>query len=215
MKIEYLGHACFRLTNKEGVSLIIDPYTKVGYELSQRYKADVALLSHAHYDHAYIEGVEVEEVIKTVKKCKIKGVEITGIESFHDEKQGTLRGKNIIFKINIDGVLVTHLGDLGERCTDETSKKIGKTDILLIPVGGTYTIDAYEAKKYVEKLSPKIVIPMHYKQSQDGIDVASAEEFLSLFSKEVVYFSGCEIKIEEERLTKECTEIIYMERKTL
>ena len=213
MKIEYLGHACFRITGKSGVSFITDPYTNIGYELSAKYEGDVALISHGHYDHAYIDGIEVDEVVKTVGEQQIKGIKVTGVESFHDEKGGLLRGKNVIYTLYIDGIKVTHLGDLGEPCREEIIERIGKADVLMLPVGGNYTIDALEAKKYVERINPKIAIPMHYKPKDGGIDIDGAEKFLSLFKKEEVLFVGSETEITDENIKDESAKILYMERK--
>ena len=167
MKIVYLGHSCFKLIFKNGTAVITDPYTKVGYELPS-VKADVVTISHGHFDHNYLAAVsDYRLVASESKKYTYAGIEIEGIESFHDPKQGALRGGNVIFKIRGDGLTVCHFGDIGESYSDELARRIGQVDVLLLPIGGKYTIDADEAKEYVEKLGVKLVIPMHYRP-KDG-----------------------------------------------
>ena len=181
MILEYLGHSCFRITTKNNTTILTDPYTKVGYELPTSLTADVVTVSHGHFDHNYIDGVkEVEKIVDTVGSHQYKDVCIDGFICNHDEKGGVLRGKNIVFTIMADGYKICHLGDIGEACNQEITEKIGKVDVLLIPVGGTYTIDAKGAKDYVDKIAPKLVIPMHYKPIDGKLDIADEKEFLSL-----------------------------------
>ena len=118
----------------------------------------------------------------------------------------------MIYKIVADGICVCHLGDLGESCCNDLLEKIGKVDVLLLPIGGRYTIDAKQAKKYVEEMQPKLVIPMHYKPKDGTIDITDASEFLSLFESVVYVNPKYEIRIEKDSLTNEKTQIIYMER---
>ncbi len=212
MKIKYLGHSCFIIETSGGISVLTDPYKGVGYELPENLQADITLISHAHFDHNNIDAVTSKFVLQTAGEYEILGLRIKGVESNHDDKGGTLRGKNIIFTASMDGLKVCHLGDLGEPCSKELLAKIGKVDILLLPIGGHYTIDAREAKKYVEQMQPKLVIPMHYRPKDGTIDIASASEFLSLFENVVYANPKYETRIEKDSLTNEKTQIIYMER---
>ena len=208
MQIGYLGHSCFQLTAKNGVKIICDPYTKVGYELPKGLYADILTLSHAHFDHNYAKGVEYKVVVNEPKSYCIDGISIDGIECDHDPQKGVLRGKNIIYKITVDGFTVCHMGDIGEECSAELVTKIGKVDVLLIPVGGTYTIDALGAKKYIDAIAPKTVIPMHYKPKDGALDIAGIEPFLELVKGEqITRVSHRLIEIDENT-----NGIIYMER---
>ncbi len=213
MKIEYFGHSCFRLTSKSGVRVLTDPYTRVGYELPQGLQADIITVSHGHFDHNYTQGVGGQPtIVDKAGHYTVQGVEINGEESFHDDKKGALRGKNILFKITVDGITFCHFGDLGEEYGAELAKKLGG-EVWLIPIGGTYTIDAERAKDYIEKLSPKLVIPMHYRPADGSLDIALADGFLKQIPWEITECRNGEYSLQNTDLTKEETQILYMERK--
>ena len=181
MKLEYYGHSCFKITTADGVSVLTDPFTKIGYELPPELSADLVVSSHEHFDHAYFDGVEFERKVISVGVDSYKGVKITGIESKHDERGGSLRGDNVIYVIEADGITLCHLGDLGETAVDEVCSRIAdKIDILLVPVGGIYTIDAKTAKKFVDVLAPNIVVPMHFKTPDLSIEIDGVETFIEL-----------------------------------
>ena len=183
MYIEYLGHSCFRIVYQGGVAVVTDPYTKVGYEMPEGVTADVITVSHGHYDHNYIDGVQGAKcVIQTTEKREIDGVEIYGVACYHDDKKGEKRGANVAYILKGDKITLCHLGDLGEPLNPELVKAIGKVDILCIPVGGNYTIDAKQAKAYIDAVCPSAVIPMHYKPIEGGIDIAPLGEFVTLFT---------------------------------
>ena len=181
MQIRYLGHSCFEFTTKNGTKIISDPYTKVGYELPKGLCADVLTISHAHFDHNYVQGVNSDTIINQIGEYTLNDVKIVGIECDHDPEKGKLRGKNIIFKIIADGLTLCHMGDIGEECSPKLIEKIGAVDLLFIPVGGTYTIDAIGAIKYIQQINPKTVIPMHYKPSHGALDIAGIQTFLDLY----------------------------------
>lgn len=212
MKIEYLGHACFRITSKNGCVVITDPYQGVGYELPIGLKADFVTVSHGHFDHNHISAVECSNIVDGCQAIEQNGIRIEGIQTFHDEKQGTLRGKNFVYKITVDGKTVCHLGDLGEAYTEQLCARIGAVDVLLIPVGGKYTIDAIEAKKFVDGLGARVVIPMHYKPQDGALDIADASKFLSLFQTVNYEWKQGEVDLSNWDWTKESREIIYLER---
>lgn len=211
MKIEYFGHACFKITDKNGVSVVTDPYTRIGYELPENFTADIVTVSHSHFDHNYIAGVSGNpEIITDTSTKTVKGIEIEGVFSWHDGQNGLLRGENRIYKLKADGITLCHLGDLGEEVTENLVEKIGKVDVLCIPIGATYTINASQAKAYIEAIQPKMVIPMHYKLPDCTIDITDEKPFLRLFSG-IKYAGGKAIEIEEFSFTKE-TQIVVMER---
>lgn len=208
MKIRYLGHSCFEFVSKEGVKVITDPYTKVGYELPNGLFADVLTLSHGHFDHNYAQAVKSKRTLTKAQKYLFDGIEIEGIESYHDPKMGALRGGNVIFKITVDGITLCHMGDIGEECSIDLVEKIGKVDVLLIPVGGTYTVDALGAKKYIEAINPKAVIPMHYRPLDGALDIAGIQPFFDLYKGEPIQ----KVLDGVFELDEGTNGIIYMER---
>lgn len=187
MKIEYLGHSCFKLTESTGTSIVCDPYDEsIGYEMPDT-EADAVTISHGHYDHNNIKAVSGNpKIIDSESSYDLPGVEINAIKSFHDKQRGKLRGENLIFKFRMDGIDVCHLGDLGEDCSAELIDLLLPVNVLLIPVGGNYTIDAEMAKEYVNRIMPDIVIPMHYKSKGCKLDIEKVDEFLNLFEEEYV-----------------------------
>ncbi len=212
MKITYLGHSCFALQGQSGTTIITDPYTEVGYELPSGLSADAVSISHGHFDHNYTQAIQSDVIISTVGAHTVNEVELVGIESYHDPMQGQLRGKNIIFKFAIDGMTVCHFGDLGEPISSNLLEKIGKVDVLLIPVGGTYTIDAEQAKEYIEQINPRVVIPMHYKPQDGALDIATAQPFLNGFTGHVINVFEGEVELTATSLPQK-QQVIYMERK--
>lgn len=185
MKIQYLGHASFRLTDSAGVSIVTDPYEPGGYDGAVGYgkqtePADIATISHEHGDHNYPAAVPGNpEVVKGVGRHLVKGIEINGVASYHDGKEGAERGPNTMMCFKLDGINVCHAGDLGHQPTDVQKAAIGQVDVLLVPVGGVFTVDAAGASKVVEALNPKIVIPMHFKTDKCGFPLAKPDDFLA------------------------------------
>lgn len=170
MRITYLGHACF-LIEGSGYSVVTDPFKDIGYDL-KRVSADYCTVSHSHFDHDNVEGVDVKEVVRGPHP------KFLAIDSYHDANLGALRGKNTIFKFEIDGVRFCHLGDLGEYFSQDLADEIGEVDVLFIPIGGKYTIDSHEAVKYANAISAKITVPMHYSTPRSNIDVSDEKAFL-------------------------------------
>ncbi len=170
MRITYLGHACFLIEGKQK-SVVTDPFKDIGYDL-KRVKADYCTISHSHFDHNNIDGVDATTIIDKSHP------EFLAIDTYHDERLGSLRGKNTVFKFMIDGVSFCHLGDLGEFFSQDLVEEIGEVDVLFIPVGGKYTIDGKEAVKYANAISAKITVPMHYLTPSSQIDVSDASVFL-------------------------------------
>ena len=179
MKIKWLGHASFLITSDSGVRIITDPYEpndKLLYGTINE-SADIATVSHDHSDHGNVAAVKgAPQVVKG--DAEIKGIKFKGIATFHDSSGGKERGSNTIFCFEVDGVKVCHLGDLGHELTAEQVSAMGAVDVLLSPVGGFYTIDATVAGRVAEQLKPKVVIPMHFKNSKCDFPIAGVEEFL-------------------------------------
>lgn len=215
MKITYLGHSCFCITGESGVSVITDPYTRVGYELPKGLTADIVLCSHQHFDHNYVEAIEgFPEVVTASSIGTVNGVEISGYDTWHDEQKGKLRGKNVVFQFTIEGITFCHFGDLGQAYSKEMDAILYGADVWLIPVGGKYTIDAEQAIKYIEEFSPKLVIPMHYRPEDGALDIAGIDNFLSKVDKNrVICCENGELLLDKVRLEEWTGKIIYMERK--
>lgn len=180
MKLTWLGHACF-LVEQGGYRILLDPYTGVeGYPALAEQKLQVhnILCSHGHFDH---NAVDQAELVPFDGPCPFT---IRTVETFHDGEGGALRGPNTIHILSADGVAVAHLGDLGHPLSPEQVEAIGPLDAVLIPVGGTYTVDAAGAKAVCEALNPKCVIPMHYWHAPYGLpNVAGVEDFLALWGE--------------------------------
>jgi len=210
MKIRWLGHASFLLQAEDGKRIITDPFdTSVGYPVKEN-EADIVTVSHDHFDHNYISAIKGNpQVIRSAGEHNIAGVIIKGLSAFHDASKGSQRGKNIIFSIAIDGMNVVHLGDLGHTLDEAELKEIGKVDILLIPVGGFFTINFADADEVVRQIKPRIAIPMHYKTSAISFPIDGVERFLDK-KKNVRYTRCAEVDIIKEKLP-ESTEIWVME----
>ncbi len=164
MDIVYLGHSSFRIISKK-VALVTDPFDPkmVGLKYP-KVKADIVTISHDHNDHNYIDGVDgVKKIISGPGEYEIEGISVIGIPSFHDNEQGKKRGQNVIYLIEAEDLRLCHLGDLGHTLSKDLIDAIGEVDVLMIPVGGEYTIGAKEAEAVVRDIDPKIIIPMHYK----------------------------------------------------
>lgn len=163
-----------------------DPFEEsVGYPLYQE-AVDVVTISHNHYDHNALHLVQGDPVVVSEPgQFKVEGLDIQGIESFHDKKMGRERGKNNIYRVHSEGLVVVHLGDLGQLLTAAQREQLKDVDILLVPVGGRYTVDAGEAFEIVRKLHPRITIPMHFKTPHCTIDLASVEDFTARFPRVV------------------------------
>jgi Predicted Zn-dependent hydrolases of the beta-lactamase fold len=163
MEISWLGHSCFLIKGKEE-TIITDPYhPDLGYSLGEP-QADIVTVSHFHPGHSYIEGIAGNpRQIKGPGEYEIGGIFITGIAAFHDNEQGKARGKNTIYLIEMDGMTLCHLGDLGHPLTSQSIEELGMVDILFLPVGEISTIPISVAVEIVKQLNPHIVIPMHYK----------------------------------------------------
>lgn len=176
MDIKWLGHSCFMMTDKSGTRILTDPYDpSIGKEL-EPVEADIVTISHEHHDHSYLHAIKNKpEIVNKVGEFNINGIRIRGFLTKHDDKDGALRGENRMYLFYIDGMRVLHAGDLGAIPPQSTLNDIGEIDVLLVPIGGTYTINSLQALELANLLKPKVVIPMHYKTQNfmpmlDGVD---------------------------------------------
>lgn len=181
MKLKWLGHAAFLVTSDSGTAVVCDPY-HVGGGIDYgpiNLSADIVTVSHQHEDHNNTAAVKgAPTAVSKPGKTLAKGVEFRGVATFHDSAGGKLRGNNVIFCFTLDDVKVCHLGDLGHVLEKGQVAEIGPVDVLLIPVGGLYTVDATEAARVCDQLRPKMVVPMHFKVDKCGYPIGSVEEFL-------------------------------------
>jgi L-ascorbate metabolism protein UlaG (beta-lactamase superfamily) len=183
VKIRWRGHASF-LIETDGKRIVTDPFNaELGYPLTPL-EADLVTVSHEHWDHNAVETIGGQpQVIRGTGAFTAGGIDFKGIATFHDRHQGRERGPNTVFKISAEGLKLVHLGDLGEMLSAEQVQEIGAVDILLLPVGGRYTIDAVEAIQVVKLLQPQIVIPMHFATPHLSFALAPLEEFTAHYDK--------------------------------
>ena len=184
MKIKWYGHAAFLVTSDQGVKIVTDPYESGAYGGQLSYgkikdQVDIALTSHDHADHNDTKSLPGSpQIVKGSGSKTVGGISFKGISTFHDPSKGSERGTNTIFTFSVDGIQVCHLGDLGHLLSEKELAEIGPVDILLIPVGGYFTIDPKEATRVAEQVKPKVLIPMHFKTEKCGFPIAPVEDFL-------------------------------------
>lgn len=221
MEITYAGHSCFKVKGKNA-SVVFDPYQpeKVGYKLP-KLDADIVCISHFHDDHnnhQAIKGAEDNKppfIISSPGEYDVKGVNVQGFSTFHDDKKGAERGKNTAFYVRMDDFFMLHLGDLGHFPEKEMLEEIEEVHVLFVPVGGIYTIDYKLASEIVSELEPYYVIPMHFRT--DKLKVSKAEQmdfvdkFIEEFGKEVVKKES-KLKISGKSDMPEETQIVVLEQ---
>jgi len=200
MKLRWYGHSCFLLTNKGGNTLITDPFDSTcGYPCPTD-SVDVVTMSHHHFDHACLETLTAygKAVDTEVTNLTVSGFELSSVQAFHDEEHGAKRGKDLIFKISADGQTVVHLGDLGHYPTEAQLEFMRGADVMLIPIGGFYTIDTKTAVRIIDEVKPRAAVCMHFKTAGNTFPISDESEFVSLtgavpagHEKEIAELSGC------------------------
>ena len=206
LQIRWHGHSCFEI--KDDITLVTDPHDGKSIGIpAPTVEGDIILVSHDHYDHNSVKTVEKigSKVVKDERKRKIFNVDIKGIKTYHDEKSGDIRGENIIFKFLIDDIIFCHLGDLGHMVEESIVEKIGSVDILFVPVGGNFTIDADIACDIIKSIEPAIIIPMHYKIGGLSLPIDNLDTFLEKSVYKILKV-GNEIDFDKTDIPKE-TEI--------
>ncbi len=168
MIIKWFGQSCFMITSESSVTIITDPFGKLPYHLPD-VQPDIVTVSHEHVDHNNTKGLKGSfALFNKPVETELQGIKIRGVETCHDNAGGRKRGKNIVFTLTVDGITICHLGDLGHILTEDQIKEIGEVDILLLPVGGRFTIGASDAATVKAQLHPAITIPMHYRTKAMG-----------------------------------------------
>ena len=180
MKLKWYGHSCFALTLDDGTVIVTDPFdASVGYPLCDA-RADVALSSHGHFDHNYFDSLRGDpRIVNTAGVVTLPGATITGVPCWHDDAQGAKRGTNLIFRIDAGGLSVAHLGNLG-HFPDSQEQRAALTglDVMLIPIGGHFTIDTPQALKIVDAFQPRAAIGMHFANRFCHFPITDEQAFL-------------------------------------
>jgi L-ascorbate metabolism protein UlaG (beta-lactamase superfamily) len=185
MKIKWCGHATFLITSASGTKIVTDPYEPGGYDGALAYgpipdEINIAVVSHDHPDHNYTKGLKGKpQVVKGAGTHAVSYIAFKGIPTFHDTSRGKERGNSIIFCFSVDNVRLCHLGDLGHPLSSKEVAEIGEVDVLLIPVGGYFTIDATVATEVMNTLNPRLAIPMHFKTEKCDFPITTVDDFLA------------------------------------
>lgn len=212
MYITWFGQSCFKIQDKvsaDGVTLVTDPFDKtIGLKIPN-FEADIITVSHDHHDHnntGALRGNAV--VINTPGEYDIKNVSIQGIGSFHDNNNGKEKGKNVIFRFEIEDISIAHLGDLGHVLKDDQLEALSGIDILLVPVGGKYTLDYKNAVEVVNQIEPRIVIPMHYQIPGLKVDIDPVDKFIKELG--ITPTKEEKLKISKKDLPQEDMELVIL-----
>ena len=189
MLIRHIGHAEFLIETENAVRIVTDPYDAgCGYPI-RSVGAEIALVSHHHHDHDAVENLQGKPVIidQAGLYTPAEGVRITAVRGYHDDEQGAKRGETLLFLIETEGLRIVHLGDLGEMLSDEQVSILHDPDVLMIPVGGFYTIDSRQAQGTAARLNAKVILPMHYRTKYNAEwPISGPEVFLEGYPNEEV-----------------------------
>ncbi len=200
MDITYLGQSSFKIKAKN-TTLVTDPFDPgvVGIKYPKLSEIDIVTVSHAHSDHNHLANIkDPRMVLQEPGEYEIGGVSIRGIGSFHDDKKGELRGSNTIFVFEADGLRFAHFGDLGHKLGEGVIEELGTIDVLMLPVGGFYTVDAQVAAEIVRSIEPAITIPMHYQVKGLSSDIhdklTPVDDFLKILGMSVENLEKLSVK---------------------
>jgi L-ascorbate metabolism protein UlaG (beta-lactamase superfamily) len=213
MQLSWLGHSCFKIQEKIGsniITVITDPFDSdyVGLKLANQ-EADIVTISHDHQDHNNLKIIKNKPfVVDSAGEYEVGEIFIDGIDSSHDNKNGEEKGRNIIFRLAIGGLVITHLGDLGDILDTKQLERIEGTDILIIPVGGEYTINYKKAVEVVNQIEPRIIIPMHYNLPGLKIKLDGVDSFIKELGLNPRYED--KLKISKKDLPTEDSELIIL-----
>jgi len=194
MQISYFGHSSFKIKTKTAV-LVTDPYSlKVGFKMP-KVEAEIVTVSHDHFDHNFVKAVKGRPfIINGPGEYEIKEVGVHGLATYHDTKEGKERGNNTVYLITAEDLTICHLGDLGHQLSAKMVEEMGEIDVLLIPVGGQFTIGPKRAVEVITQVEPRIVIPMHYRTKRHQAEGFSKLLPIEAFLKQI----GVEYKKEEK-----------------
>jgi L-ascorbate metabolism protein UlaG (beta-lactamase superfamily) len=185
---KWFGQGCFLIETSQNTQIITDPMAMGGYKIPEDIKPDIVTVSHENFDHNQVDAVSGKPTVLRGLTSggsgfaeidqKVKDVRVYTVSSYHDKSQGSQRGKNAVFVFEFDGIKVAHLGDLGDALSPASVKKIGPVDVVMIPVGGTYTIFGKEADHVISQLNPKLIVfPMHFKTDSASFLPYTGEDY--------------------------------------
>ena len=212
MLIQHIGHAEFYLETESGYRIATDPYdSSCGYPV-RVLKADAALVSHGHHDHNAVENLAgLQAVIdRAGEYTLVPGIRVTAVRGYHDDAEGTKRGETLLFLVEAEGLRIVHLGDLGCPLNDTQAEILKKPDVLMIPVGGFFTIDGRQAAETTKQLQARIVLPMHYKTAYNsGWPISGPEDFLEHFPAESVMKEAGALRVTAGDLTEQPRVVLF------
>ena len=215
MQIIWHGHAFFQIITNSGkeekLNIAIDPFSEeVGLRPSS-ISADILLVTHDHHDHNNVKIIKGDPfLVEGPGEYEVKGVSVEGISAYHDKSQGKERGAITIYTIEADEIKLCHLGDFGQKeLTEEQVEKIGNCDVLMIPVGGVYTISGQEAHKIISQIEPKIVIPMHYHLPKLKLKLEPVDKFLKAMGQKGISPQP-KLLLKSKDLTGEETKVVVL-----
>lgn len=200
ISLKWFGHSMWKVWN-EKISIITDPFTDIGYPLPKNETADIVISSHDHFDHnnfALIKGSF--QKITQAGDFEFKGMKFKTFQTYHDDCCGKKRGTNLLIRFELDNKIILHCGDIGHDLEDSLIEKIGKVDLLFIPVGGFFTIDAETAHNITNRLKPNIICPMHYKTDVLDFPISKIDEFLK-FYKNIKHVDSNQYSLTEQDFT--------------
>lgn len=208
MQVRWLGHSCFEFTDGN-VTVVTDPHDGKSIGIRPpRTSADIVLMSHDHYDHNAARVIEGNHTDFKFKNgwFQAKGMSFHGYDSAHDKDGGRQRGRNTIYRFEMDGMTICHCGDLGDIPSDDVIEAIRGVDFLFIPVGGYYTMEKDDLKRFIEMVGARIIVPMHYRVGGLSIPIASVDDFLEMIPEDFIDYVGNSIDIAADELpkNKEC-----------
>jgi len=216
MDITYLGHSSFKIKTKTAI-VVTDPFSgeMVGFRFPKT-EANIVTVSHSHPDHSAVAAVEGDPfVINAAGEYEVKGVSIFGYQTFHDLHSGAERGKNVVYVIEAEGLRICHLGDLGAELSSKTLEELSEIDVLMVPVGGEFTLGPHEAAELVSQIEPRIVLPMHFQAEGLKKETFASLQPVENFLKEIG--ANNPERLEKLSLTKdklpEETKVVLLERK--
>lgn len=217
MDITWHGQACFSFKGKS-TTVAIDPFADIGLK-EPKLEANILLISHSHFDHSNVKAVsgppgqgggkDVPYVVDTPGEYESQGVMIEGIPTYHDDQEGAERGPNTVYSFRLDGIHLVHLGDLGHKLSEEVVERIGDVDVLFVPVGGHFTIDAKTAAEVVKQLQPRETVPMHYQVPGLNVkELAPVDKFLKEVGAKVKKLDKKTWKLKPADLPEEDSEVV-------
>lgn len=216
-RLRWFGQACFEVVSNSGTRVVIDPFgASVGYAVPEL-EADLVLITHEHGDHNNAAAVKGDPVVlhglqMNEETREVRGIQVRAVRTDHDAEGGAKRGKNTLFVLKLDGLVFAHCGDLGHVLTPAQVKAVGKVDVLMLPVGGYYTIDAKAAARVVKQLEPRLVIPMHFKtEATPKLPIADPLPFLDAAKEAgwtLRHAGSSRFSVERARLPQQTTVVV-------